>query len=63
MIANLQPYPEYKESGLAWITKVPSRWSVNRLRHACEMFVSNVDKHTKAGGHMRLAQIQHHLIS
>lgn len=48
MIANLQPYPEYKESGLSWVGKIPAHWSVNRLRHACEMRVSNVDKHTKA---------------
>ena len=29
--------------------KMPVHWSANRLRHACEMLVSNVDKHTKAG--------------
>src|ERR1035437_3522709 len=49
MIANLQPYPEYKESGLPWLGKMPAHWSANRLRHACEMLVSNVDKHTKDG--------------
>ncbi len=49
MIANLQPYPEYKESGLPWLRKMPTHWSANRLRHACEMLVSNVDKHTKDG--------------
>jgi type I restriction enzyme, S subunit len=47
MIEGLKPYPEYKESGLPWITKTPAHWWVNRLRHACEMLVSNVDKHTK----------------
>ena len=47
MIEGLKPYPEYKESGLPWIPKTPGHWSVNRLRHACEMLVSNVDKHTK----------------
>jgi len=49
MIANLQPYPEYKESGLPWVGNMPAHWSANRLRHACEMRVSNVDKHTKDG--------------
>jgi len=47
MIEGLKPYGEYKESGLPWIHKTPGHWSVNRLRHACEMLVSNVDKHTK----------------
>lgn len=47
MIEGLKPYAEYKDSGLPWITKTPGHWSVNRLRHACEMLVSNVDKHTK----------------
>ena len=28
MIANLQPYPEYKESGLPWVEKVPAHWQV-----------------------------------
>jgi len=47
MIEGLKPYAEYKESGLPWISKTPGHWSVNRLRHTCEMLVSNVDKHTR----------------
>lgn len=47
MIEGLKPYAEYKKSGLPWIHKTPGHWSVNRLRHSCEMLVSNVDKHTK----------------
>ena len=49
MIADLRPYPEYKESGLPWLGQVPGHWETRRLRHACEMRVSNVDKHTKQG--------------
>ncbi len=49
MIADLKPYPEYKESGLAWLGQVPGHWDTRRLRHACEMRVSNVDKHTNEG--------------
>jgi type I restriction enzyme, S subunit len=30
MIADLKPYPEYKESGLPWLGKVPSTWNVVR---------------------------------
>ncbi len=49
MIAELTPYAEYKESGLPWLGQVPGHWETGRLRHACEMRVSNVDKHTKPG--------------
>lgn len=26
MISDLKPYPEYKESGLTWLVKVPGHW-------------------------------------
>lgn len=29
---KLKPYPEYKESGSPWLTKVPSHWVVRNLR-------------------------------
>jgi type I restriction enzyme S subunit len=32
MIADLKPYPEYKESGLPWVGKVPGHWIVNRIK-------------------------------
>lgn len=28
MIADLKPYPEYKDSGLPWLGKVPGHWAV-----------------------------------
>ncbi len=28
MIANLQPYPAYKDSGLPWIGRVPAHWNL-----------------------------------
>ena len=49
MITALKPYAEYKESGLPWLGLVPSHWDARRLRHTCDMRVSNVDKHTTAG--------------
>jgi type I restriction enzyme S subunit len=49
MIADLKPYPEYKESGLPWLGQMPGHWDTRRLRHVCEMRVSNVDKHTRNG--------------
>ena len=49
MIGDLKPYVDYKDSGLPWIGQVPRHWETRRLRHACGMRVSNVDKHTTPG--------------
>jgi type I restriction enzyme S subunit len=32
VISDLKPYREYKESGLAWLGRVPEHWEVRRLR-------------------------------
>ncbi|MBL7648022.1 MAG: restriction endonuclease subunit S [Candidatus Hydrogenedentes bacterium] len=32
MIADLKPYPEYKESGSEWLGTVPTTWEVQNLR-------------------------------
>ncbi len=32
MIADLKPYPAYKESGSPWLAAVPSHWEVRNLR-------------------------------
>lgn len=32
MIADLKPYPEYKESGLPWLGQVPRHWSQRRTK-------------------------------
>lgn len=37
-------YPEYKDSGVEWLGEVPGHWEVKRLKQACEVFPSNVDK-------------------
>ena len=47
MINELQPYPNYKPSGVEWLGDVPAHWDVRRLKHAVKMMVSNVDKHIK----------------
>ena len=49
MIADLRPYPAYKDSGVPWLGEVPAHWEVRRLRNAVETRVSNVDKLTKEG--------------
>jgi type I restriction enzyme, S subunit len=32
VIADLEPYPEYKESGLPWVGRMPSHWSQRRMK-------------------------------
>ena len=32
-----EPYPEYKESGVGWLGKVPAHWTVRRLKTLCGM--------------------------
>jgi type I restriction enzyme S subunit len=32
MIADLKPYPKYKESGSRWLAEVPDHWDVRNLR-------------------------------
>ena len=44
---SIPKYPVYKESAVSWLGPVPSHWEVLRLKHACEVFPSNVDKHAR----------------
>ena len=32
MIADLKPYPEYKESGLPWLGDIPEHWASERAK-------------------------------
>jgi len=32
MIGSLKPYPEYKESGVSWLGRIPAHWDVRKLR-------------------------------
>ena len=32
MIADLKPYPEYRESGLPWVGRMPAHWSQRRMK-------------------------------
>lgn len=36
---KLKPYPEYKDSGVEWIGKIPEDWEIKRLKH----FTENLD--------------------
>lgn len=30
-------YPEYKDSGVAWLGEVPEHWEVKRLKHIAQV--------------------------
>jgi type I restriction enzyme S subunit len=37
MIEELKPYPAYKDSGVAWLGKVPEHWEVRRLKRIARL--------------------------
>ena len=39
----------YKASGVEWLGELPEHWQVKRLKRACHVFPSNVDKKTHDG--------------
>ena len=45
MIADLNPYPAMKDSGVPWLGEVPEHWNVLRLRNAVDMRVSRGEKY------------------
>lgn len=42
MIADLKPYPSYKDSGVEWLGQVPAAWETVRLRQSVESVVAGV---------------------
>ena len=50
MIADLKPYPGYKESGIAWLGRVPRHWVPTRLKHAFKRIIGGS---TPASGNSR----------
>jgi len=42
-------YPQYKDSGVAWLGEVPEHWKVERLHDVSQINTSNVDKKTVDG--------------
>jgi type I restriction enzyme S subunit len=43
VIANLRPYPAYKDSGVPWLGKVPEQWQVQRLKWAASLNPSKTE--------------------
>lgn len=42
-------YPEYKDSRIGFLGKIPIHWALKRLKHCAEVFPSNVDKKSVEG--------------
>jgi type I restriction enzyme S subunit len=36
-LSRFRPYPEYKDSGVAWLGEVPSGWEITRLGRHCDL--------------------------
>ena len=45
MTADLQPYPEYKDSGLPWLGRVPAHWGLRRAKY----LYREVDERSQTG--------------
>src|SRR5260221_5357275 len=56
MIANLRPYPEYKESGLLWLGRIPAHWKLLRSKY----LFREVDNRSITGEETRLSMSQQH---
>jgi type I restriction enzyme S subunit len=46
---RFKPYPEYRESGVEWLGKVPVGWAVKKLWTIASVRLSNVDKKSVEG--------------
>ena len=42
-------YPEYKNSGIAWIGEIPKNWQVKKLKHFCSLKSGNGFSHDLQG--------------
>jgi type I restriction enzyme S subunit len=56
MTAGLHPYPEYKDSGLLWLDRIPAHWQVLRTKY----LFREVDERSKTGEETHLSMSQQH---
>jgi type I restriction enzyme S subunit len=58
MIADLKPYPEYKESGLPWLGQVPGHWDVRRMKSAVMNVVEQAVEMSSAEVYVALEHVE-----
>ena len=51
MIADLRPYPTYRDSGFPWLREVPSHWDTRRAKY----FFREVDERSETGKEVLLS--------
>jgi type I restriction enzyme S subunit len=56
MIAELKPYPEYKETGLPWLGQIPAKWTTARTK---TQFRLSIEKSGKSHGKELLSVYTH----
>lgn len=44
-----EAYPEYKNSGVEWLGKIPKGWNLSVIKHVAKILPSNIDKLTDEG--------------
>src|SRR5262245_32756305 len=54
MIADLKPYPGYKDSGLPWLGRIPAPWKLLRSKY----LFREVDQRSITGDETRLSMSQ-----
>ena len=57
VIADLRPYPTYRDSGLPWLREVPSHWDTRRAKFN---FFREVDERSETGKRSPSVRIPHH---
>lgn len=55
MIADLKPYPAYKDSGVPWLGEVPEHWDVRRMK----LLLREVDSRSSSGDEQLLRVSQY----
>ncbi len=58
MIADLKPYPEYKESDLPWLGQVPGHWEVRRLKSAAANVIEQTSDMNAAEVYVALEHVE-----
>ena len=58
MIADLKPYPKYKESGLPWLGKVPEHWAINRTKSSVANIVEQTTQINSGDVYVALENIE-----
>jgi type I restriction enzyme S subunit len=48
-VRRFKPYPKYQDSGVEWLGRIPTQWTVTRLKSVAATQLSNVDKKSVEG--------------